>query len=73
MRLAVKVCGITRVVDAVAAVAAGVDAIGLNFVPMSRRRIDLATARAILAVVPGHNDAVTMQRFVAAAHAAKFG
>lgn len=50
----VKVCGLRRVEDATAAVAAGVDAVGLNFVPASRRCIDLATARAILAVVPDH-------------------
>jgi phosphoribosylanthranilate isomerase len=47
----VKICGITRPADAIAAVDAGADAIGLNFVPTSRRRIDVETARAILAVV----------------------
>lgn len=48
----VKVCGITRPADAVAAVDAGADAIGLNFVATSRRLVDLDVARAILAVVP---------------------
>lgn len=48
----VKICGVTRAADAEAVVAAGADAIGLNFVPTSRRRIDLDTARSILAVVP---------------------
>ncbi|MDY7100889.1 MAG: phosphoribosylanthranilate isomerase [Actinomycetota bacterium] len=50
----VKVCGVTRPADAVAAIDAGADALGLNFVPSSRRRIDVAAARAIVAVVPDH-------------------
>lgn len=49
-----KICGITRPADAIAAVDAGADAIGLNFVPTSRRCIDVEVARAILAVVPDH-------------------
>jgi len=57
----VKVCGITCVADAVAAVAAGVDAVGLNFVSSSRRCVDEATARAILAVVP--DDVMTVGVF----------
>ncbi|WP_436794541.1 phosphoribosylanthranilate isomerase [Actinospongicola halichondriae] len=48
----VKICGITRPVDAIAAADAGADAIGLNFVSTSRRRVDLDRARMILAVVP---------------------
>jgi phosphoribosylanthranilate isomerase len=50
----VKVCGITRPADAIAAVDGGADAIGLNFVPTSRRCVDVQAARAILAVVPDH-------------------
>jgi phosphoribosylanthranilate isomerase len=50
----VKICGITHPADARAAVDAGADAIGLNFVPTSRRYVDLDTARAIVAVTPGH-------------------
>ena len=49
-----KICGITRPADAVAAVEAGADAVGLNFVPTSRRRIDVEVARPIVAVVPDH-------------------
>jgi len=50
----VKICGVTRPADALAAVDATADAIGLNFVTTSRRCIDLETAGAILAVVPDH-------------------
>lgn len=49
----VKICGVTRPADAVACVDAGADAIGLNFVATSRRRIDVDVARSIVAVVPG--------------------
>jgi phosphoribosylanthranilate isomerase len=51
--IGVKVCGFTSVSDAVAAVAAGVDLLGLNFFAGSKRRIDLGTARAIAAAVAG--------------------
>lgn len=50
-RTRVKFCGITRPQDAQAAIAMGVDAIGLVFVPQSRRCVDLARAREVLAVV----------------------
>ena len=43
----IKVCGITHPDDAQAAVDAGADLIGLNFVPGSSRCIDLRTAEAI--------------------------
>ena len=56
-----KICGITHPADARAAVDAGADAIGLNFVPASRRYIDLDTARAILAVTP--SDVMTVGVF----------
>ena len=58
----VKICGITRPADAIAAVCAGVDAIGLNFVPTSSRCIDIEIARAILAVVPDHTMTVGVFR-----------
>ena len=49
----VKVCGVTRVLDAVAAAEAGVDAIGLNFVSASSRCVDVDTAREVAAAVRG--------------------
>jgi phosphoribosylanthranilate isomerase len=43
----VKVCGVVSVADALMAVDAGADALGVNLVPSSKRRVDLATARAV--------------------------
>jgi phosphoribosylanthranilate isomerase len=47
----VKICGVRSVEDARAAVDAGADFLGLNFVATSPRRVDVATARAIAAAV----------------------
>jgi len=47
----VKVCGVTTVEQAVACVELGVDAIGVNLVPASPRRVDEAAARAIAQAV----------------------
>ena len=52
MRTRIKVCGITSVEDADAAVRAGVDAIGLVFAAESPRRITTTTARRIVATLP---------------------
>jgi phosphoribosylanthranilate isomerase len=48
----VKICGVTSVADAGAAVSAGADMIGLNFYAGSKRCITLARAREIVAVLP---------------------
>ena len=56
MRVRVKVCGITRMEDALAAAELGVDAVGFNFAPESPRCVCLATARAISDALPPQVD-----------------
>lgn len=54
----VKICGITRLEDALAAVRLGADALGFNFWPRSKRFIAPADARAIVRRLPPFVTAV---------------
>lgn len=51
-RTRVKICGITRAEDALTAVEAGADAIGLVFYPGSKRAVDTIRAREIVHGLP---------------------
>jgi phosphoribosylanthranilate isomerase len=52
MRTRVKICGFTRVEDALAAARLGVDAIGLVFYSQSPRNVSIARAAAITRALP---------------------
>ena len=59
-RTRVKICGITRVEDAVTAAALGTDAIGLVFYPKSPRHVEIEQAAAICARIPAFVTTVAL-------------
>ena len=56
----IKICGITRPEDALAAAEAGADAIGLVFYSKSKRAVTAAQAKEIAAVLPPFVSAVAL-------------
>ncbi|HYP88007.1 MAG TPA: phosphoribosylanthranilate isomerase [Polyangiaceae bacterium] len=56
----IKICGVTRPADAEAVVELGADALGLNFVLGSKRRITLERARDIVEAVRGRIELVAV-------------
>ncbi|MFI3137342.1 MAG: phosphoribosylanthranilate isomerase [Methylococcaceae bacterium] len=58
MRTRVKICGFTRVEEAVLAAKLGVDAIGLVFYPPSPRNVTIAQAQAIVKALPAFTTVV---------------
>lgn len=54
----IKICGITNVEDAQAAVEAGADALGFVFYGKSPRKVDPETAQKIVAELPAHVEKV---------------
>ena len=48
----IKICGITNLDDALAAIDAGANALGFVFCPKSPRHVTVETARSIVAKVP---------------------
>lgn len=66
MTTRIKICGITRPEDAIAAADAGADAIGLVFYPKSPRAVTIEQAQAICAILPPFITIVAL--FVDAEH-----
>lgn len=59
-RVRVKICGVTRVSDALLACELGADAIGMVMTPSSPRCVSVERAREIRDVLPGFVDAVVL-------------
>jgi phosphoribosylanthranilate isomerase len=63
-RTLVKICGVTSPADAVAAVRAGADAVGVNFFAPSPRCVSVEKAREIVEAVEAFGDALVFGVFV---------
>ena len=53
MQVKVKICGVTDAENSVAVVDAGADAVGLNFVPSSKRRVTAGQANRVIEAIAG--------------------
>ncbi|MFA7291161.1 MAG: phosphoribosylanthranilate isomerase [Rhodocyclaceae bacterium] len=60
MKTRIKICGITRIEDGIAAADAGADAIGLVFYPKSPRYVHAAQAAEIATALPPFVDVVAL-------------
>lgn len=60
MRTRIKICGFTRVVDAVEAAKLGIDAIGLVFYPPSPRNVDIQQATEIVNALPAFVSVIAL-------------
>lgn len=60
MRTRVKICGFTRVQDAVIAASMGVDALGLVFYPPSPRNVEIEQAADIVKALPPFTSVVAL-------------
>jgi phosphoribosylanthranilate isomerase len=60
MALWIKICGITTTEDAERVVEAGADAIGVNLVPSSKRYVDDASVRRVVAAVRGRLEVIAV-------------
>jgi len=60
MPVKVKICGVTRIEDAIAAAEAGADMIGLNFWPGTRRCVPIGRACEIAGAVRGRVEIVAL-------------
>ena len=66
LRTRVKICGVTRVEDALLACELGADAIGMVMTPSSPRCVSIEQARAIRDALPAFVDAVVLSHDLSA-------